>query len=172
MLVTGYSHQQHRRRSMTMITDLEYLPVPAAGLDRIRCNGHDDYGNPLVARTAGAGAPLRCCLRLSTNGEQIALIAYQPSALGGPYAEIGPVFIHLDDCPGLVDSGFPEDFVERRAILRPYDAAGLMLDGLVAEPGTSEGELKRLFDDPAVELVHVRNVIAGCWNFSVRRSAR
>jgi hypothetical protein len=37
------------------------------------------------------------------------------------------------------------------------------------EPGTSEGELKRLFDDPEVALVHVRNLIAGCWNFSVRR---
>lgn len=154
-----------------MKSDLEYLPVPAAGLDRIRCNGHDDYGNPLVARTADAGTPLRCCLRLSTSGEQIALIAYQPSALGGPYAEIGPVFIHLDECPGPVDDGFPADFLDRRAILRPYDASGSMLDGVLAEPGTSEGELKRLFDDPSVQLVHVRNVIAGCWNFSVRRSA-
>jgi hypothetical protein len=156
---------------MAMTNELEYLPVPAAGLDRIRRNGHDDYGNLLVARIAGAGAPLRCCLRLSTEGEQIALIGYQPSVLGGPYAEIGPVFIHLGDCPGWDGDGFPQDFVHRRAVLRPYDVAGLMLDGVVAEPGTGEGELKRLFDDPAVEVVHVRNVIAGCWNFSVRRSA-
>ncbi|WP_185448021.1 DUF1203 domain-containing protein [Kribbella qitaiheensis] len=150
--------------------DLEYLPVPAPALDRIRCNDHDDYGNSLIAQSSGAGAPLRCCLRMSTEGEQIALIAYQPSPLGGPYAEIGPVFIHVDECSGPALSGFPLDFLDRRAVLRPYDAAGLMLDGVLAEPGTSEGELKRLFDDPAVELVHVRNVIAGCWNFSVRRS--
>jgi uncharacterized protein DUF1203 len=155
-----------------MNSDLEYLAVPSSDLNRIRCNGHDDYDNPLVAQTAGAGAPLRCCLRLSTDGEQIALISYQPSALGGPYAEIGPVFIHLANCPGPDGDGFPADFLDRRAVLRPYDAAGLMLDGVLAEPGTSEGELKRLFDDPAVSLVHVRNLIAGCWNFSVRRSAR
>ena len=155
---------------MHMITDFEYLPVPAAELDRIRCNGHDDHGNPLVARTAGDGAPLRCCLRLSTPGEEIALIAYQPSPLGGPYAETGPVFIHRSECPGFSGDGFPADFLERRAVLRPYDVAGQMLDGVVAEPGTSEGELKRLFDDPEVALVHVRNVIAGCWNFSVRRA--
>jgi hypothetical protein len=44
-----------------------------------------------------------------------------------------------------------------------------MLDGVVAEPGTSETELKRLFEDPAVDTVQVRNVVAGCWNFTVRR---
>jgi Protein of unknown function (DUF1203) len=153
------------------MSELEYLPVPGSDLDRIRRNGHDDHGNPLVTQTSGAGAPLRCCLRLSMDGEQIALISYQPSSLGGPYAEVGPVFIHVDECPGFAGPEFPGDFRDRRAVLRPYDAAGLMLDGVLAEPGTSEKELTRLFEDPRVDLVHVRNVIAGCWNFSVRRTA-
>jgi hypothetical protein len=154
-----------------MITELEFLPVPSVDLDRIRCNGHDDYGNPLVGRTTGAGAPLRCCLTLSREGEEIALISYRPSSLGGPYAEVGPVFVHLASCPGFTESSFPEEYLDRRAVLRPYDANGQMLDGVLAEPGDSVGELKRLFDDPEVALVHVRNVIAGCWNFSVRRRA-
>ena len=154
-----------------MITELEFVPVPVSDLDRIRCNGHDDYGHPLVPQTAAAGAPLRCCLTLSSEGEQIALISHRPSSLGGPYAEVGPVFVHVEPCPGFTDSSFPTDFVERRAVLRPYDATGQMLDGVLVEPGESEAELKRLFDDPAVALVHVRNVIAGCWNFSVRRKA-
>ena len=154
---------------MHMNSELEYLPVPAADLDRIRCNGHDDYGNRLLPQISGDGAPLRCCLRLSVAGEEISLIAHRPSPLGGAYAEVGPVFIHVGECPGYAGDGFPSDFLERHAVLRPYDEAGLMLDGVLAEPGTSEGELKRLFDDPAVALVHVRNVVAGCWNFSVRR---
>jgi hypothetical protein len=154
------------------MTTFEFLPVPATDLRRIRCNGHDDHGNTLVARDSEAGLPLRCCLRLSRAGESIALIAYQPSALGGPYAEIGPVFVHVDDCGGPADvTSYPPDFAGRRAVLRPYDAAGLMLDGFVAEPGESETGLKRLFDDRRVALVHVRNVVAGCWNFSVRRAA-
>jgi hypothetical protein len=57
------------------------------------------------------------------------------------------------------------------AVLRPYDADGQMLTGVLAGPGTSESELQRLFADPTVALVHVRNVIAGCWNFSVRRKS-
>jgi hypothetical protein len=44
---------------MHMITDFECLPVPAAELDRVRCNGHDDHGTLLVARTADDGTPLR-----------------------------------------------------------------------------------------------------------------
>lgn len=151
------------------MSDLTYLPVPSADLRRIRRNGHDDLGNQLVVSTPEAGLPLRCCLTLSTEGERLALIAYRPSPLGGPYAEVGPVFIHKAACPGYTGGGFPPAFRERRAVLRPYDARGQMLTGLVAEPGTSEGELTRLFDDPAVALVHVRNLVAGCWNFSVRR---
>lgn len=151
------------------MSELEFLAIPSADLHRIRRNGIDDFGNPVVSRRSGAGAPLRCCLRLSDEGEEIALIAFRPSSLGGPYAEVGPVFIHTESCPGPVD-GFPADFRDRLAVLRPYDADGLMLDGVMAQPGESETELKRLFDDPAVALVQVRNVIAGCWNFSVRRA--
>lgn len=151
------------------MTTLEYLPVPPADLHRIRCNGNDDFGNRLIPRAADEGLPLRCCLRLSEQGEKVALIAYRPSKQGGPYAEVGPVFVHSGRCDGHPGDAFPGDFHDRRAVLRPYDADGLMLEGILAEPGTSEGELRRLFDDPRVALVQVRNVVAGCWNFSVRR---
>jgi hypothetical protein len=153
------------------MSEFEYRGVPAEDLHRIRRDGVDDYGNPVVPRRSRAGMILRCCLKLSEEGESIALIAYRPMALGGPYAEVGPVFVHAEDCPGHSTSGgFPADFRNRRAVLRPYDADGLMLDGVVAEPGESETELKRLFDDPDVAVVQVRNVVAGCWNFSVSRS--
>ncbi|HEY3003633.1 MAG TPA: DUF1203 domain-containing protein [Kribbellaceae bacterium] len=154
------------------MTTFEYLPVPAADLARIRRTGHDDHGNPLVPQLSEAGLPLRCCLRVSTEGERIALIAYRPSALGGPYAEIGPVFVHTNDCGGPESTtSFPSDFTNRRAVLRPYDAGGRLMDGVLAGPGESETLLKQLFTDPGVAVVHVRNVIAGCWNFSVRRAS-
>jgi hypothetical protein len=152
------------------MSTLEYAGIPAADLDRIRRDRRDDFGNHLVDRPAEPGLPLRCCLRLSTAGERIALIAFRPSSLGGPYAEIGPVFIHTGSCPGHATDVFPPDFAGRRAVLRPYDAAGLMLAGRLAEPGESLDGLERLFADPRVASVHVRNVVAGCWNFTVRRS--
>lgn len=153
------------------MSTLEYTGVPAADLERIRRDRRDDFGNELVERAAEAGFPLRCCLRLSAEGERIALIAFRPSPLGGPYAEVGPVFVHTGACPGHPAAEvFPADFAGRRAVLRPYDADGLMLAGLVAEPGQSLDELEKLFTNPRVASVHVRNVVAGCWNFSVCRA--
>jgi len=105
---------------------------------------------------------------LSTDSEQVALIAYRPSPLGGPYAEVGPVFVHAEACRGFAGES-SGGLRERAQCCARTDADGLMLDGIVAERGTSEDELKRLFNDPEVALVHVRNLIAGCWNFSVRR---
>jgi hypothetical protein len=152
-----------------MNPELVYIPVPISELDRIRCNDHDDFGNAVVPRTAGGGEPLRCCLTLARAGDRIALVSHRPMMAGGPYAEVGPVYVHTTDCPAPAADAFPMDFRDRRAVLRPYDASGQMLDGVVAEPGTSETQLKRLFEDPAVDTVQVRNVIAGCWNFTVRR---
>jgi Protein of unknown function (DUF1203) len=153
------------------MTSFEYLPVPAADLDRIRCNGRDDHSHAVVAKVAGGGEPLRCCLTIASEGERIALISYQPSSLGGPYAEIGPVFIHVDACGGPARATeFPEDYRDRNAVLRAYDAQGQMLDGLLVKPGEGEAGVKHLLEDPQVALVHHRNVVAGCWNFSVRRA--
>jgi hypothetical protein len=98
------------------MSDFEYLPIPAADLDRIRPNAHDDHGNTFDVISASGGEPLRCCLTLADAGASIALISYQPSVLGGPYAEIGPVFVHSADCGGPASSDFPADFRRRNAV--------------------------------------------------------
>ncbi|MFG1911579.1 DUF1203 domain-containing protein [Kribbella sp. NPDC048928] len=155
-----------------MNAELRYEGVPGSELHRIRCNGHDDFGNAVVSRTSEGGEPLRCCLTIAGAGEEIALVAHRPMTAGGPYAEVGPVFMHVTGCAEPADDflvDFPVDFRNRRVVLRPYDAAGQMLDGVVAESGTSEKELGRLFEDPVVDTVQVRNMLAGCWNFTVRR---
>jgi hypothetical protein len=153
------------------MTSFEYLSVPAADLERIRLAGRDDHSHAVVPRTAGGGEPLRCCLTLATEGERILLMSYQPSTLGGPYAEIGPVFVHAESCAGPAGEGFPSQYADRAAVLRPYDAEGQMLDGVLAHHGEAETALKELFEDPRVALVHHRNIVAGCWNFSVRRAS-
>ena len=149
----------------------EYLPISAADLDRIRCNGHDDHGNTFDVISASGGEPLRCCLTLADEGASIALVSYQPSVLGGPYAEIGPVFVHSFDCGGPTSSDFPPDFRQRNAVLRGYDAQGRQVDGLLVGPGEAETALKQLFDNDRIALIHHRNVVAGCWNFSIPRPA-
>jgi hypothetical protein len=69
--------------------------IPPGTLAGIRLAGHDRFGNELTPIVdAEGGSPLRCCLRRSTPGERLYLIAYRPFTRPGPYAEAGPVFVH------------------------------------------------------------------------------
>ncbi|MER7718956.1 DUF1203 domain-containing protein [Streptomyces flaveolus] len=137
----------------------------------------DDAGRVPVPVTDHEGAtPLRCCLRHSRPGERIALVSYAPlrrwaAATGadpGPYDEQGPVFVHAEECAGPETDGLP--FTNSHRILRRYSAEGHILGGrLIGDPGAFPYALREAFDDPAVELVHVRAVEYGCFLYEVGR---
>lgn len=153
------------------MTSYTVAAIPPADLDRIRSAGSDDFGNPLVVRIADSdsGTPLRCCLRNAAAGEAYVLIAYQPSRIGGPYAEVGPVFVHADACAGWSGPGYPPGNVHRSQLLRAYDADGNQVDNVIADPGQSDDEIRTLLMRPEVAFLHSRNVLAGCFMFAVTR---
>jgi hypothetical protein len=147
--------------------------IPPADLERIRARGRDDLGNPVevTINTDEGGSPLRCCLREATAGEAITLIAYRPADRGGPYAEVGPVFIHADACPGYQhETSYPEGFRHRQQLFRAYDQAGQQVHNQIVEPGDQEAAIAELLDRPDVDFVHSRNVLPGCYMFSIRRA--
>lgn len=146
--------------------------IPPDTLDRYRRAGRDDAGNAFVPYpSVDGGEPLRCCLRMSRAGEQIALIAYQPPGGAGPYQETGPVFVHAAACTGYPETGgWPSEFRDRQQVLRGYDDHGritgaMLVDGSAAEPGIAE-----LLANPDVVTVQSRNVLYGCYMFEVCRS--
>jgi hypothetical protein len=158
-------------QATTAILHVEALS--STDLERIRRRGIDDFGNHLdatVVEEAG-GTPLRCCLREAVPGERVALIAYQPAKLGGPYAEVGPVFIHAEACDGYTTPGrYPDGFRGRRQLLRAYTADGRIADALIAENGDRAEEVCATFlARPEVAYIHSRNVLYGCYMFTVRR---
>ncbi len=102
----------------------------------------DDAGHsPALLTDADGGAPLRCCLRPSEAGEEIALVSYAPlrrwaretGALPGPYDEVGPVFIHPAPCDGPDGTGYPNWLAAGRRVLRAYSADGRILGGRLVE---------------------------------------
>ena len=149
--------------------------LPPDDLARIRNQGADDFGNPLVATLvdSAGGTPLRCCLREARAGEQVALIAYRPSRVGGPYAEVGPVFIHAASCAGYTTPDrYPDDFRPRRQLLRAYGPDGGIVDAAIAENGDEAEEVCAAFlARPDIAYIHSRNVLWGCYMFTVRRPA-
>ncbi|MET9231522.1 DUF1203 domain-containing protein [Lentzea sp. NPDC003310] len=121
-------------------------------------------------RASEPGVPLRCCLRKSSADEPVWLFRYSPPFGKGPYAEVGPVFTHVEcpDSPAL--DRLPAELLGSARILRSYDAAGQIHDGEVVEPGSFEQAIGRLLDDPAVDAVQVRSLSHGCFFFAVTRA--
>jgi hypothetical protein len=151
---------------------LVFEPIPPAELQRIRAAGLDEAGNRLTVQVDSAGgSPLRCCLRESTPGERVLLIAYTPPGTGGAYAERGPVFIHAEPCPGyLTPDRYPPGLSHRQQVVRAYDREGRIADGVLVNDGEhATAVIGELLGRADVALVHLRNVGYGCYNFAVRR---
>jgi hypothetical protein len=160
-------------------TALQVRPIPSEILRRLRDQGKDDFGHPWAARIdEEGGEPLRCCLRSSRPGEAIALIAYAPvrvslglDADAGPYDEIGPVFVHSEECDGYIDDGqYPARWTARPQVLRAYRADGSIAGGLQLGLGEDrDAAARKLLTDPTIAFLHSRNVVYGCYMLEIRR---
>jgi hypothetical protein len=149
---------------------LTFEAVPAAELAEIRAAGRDEAGNSLTVQADNGGSPVRCCLRETRPGERVMLIAYTPPGTAGAYAERGPVFVHADPCEGYpTPRRYPPGLRHRMQVVRAYDRQGRIADGVLAADGLqAEAVIAEMLARPDVELVHLRNVGYGCYNFAVR----
>jgi hypothetical protein len=148
-----------------------YQAIAADVLDVLRAARRDEAGNSLEMQIdQDGGSPLRCCLRESRPGERLLLIAYTPPGTAGAYAERGPVFVHAERCDGyLTPSEYPPGLAHRQQVVRAYDGQGRIAAGVLAADGQqAQAVIGELLDRPGVELVHLRNVGYGCYNFAVR----
>ena len=152
------------------ITTFEVRALPQHRLDAIRRAGVDEFGNEVEVTTVSEpGAPLRCCLREAPTGERVALIAWCPFEQPGPYAEVGPVFIHADRCDGYTDGrSYPEGYRHREQIFRSYGPDGRIVDAEIVSGALAEPAIGRLLARPEVAFIHSRNVTYGCHMFEIR----
>jgi hypothetical protein len=152
-------------------------PIPAEVVAQLLVR--DDAGNAprLVVEDEG-GSPLRCCLRPTRPGEDVALVSYAPlrrwaasnAVDAGPYDETGPVFVHAAGCEGYADSGYPPALRDAPRMLRAYGRDGRILRAVQVPPyGAFDRELEALLDDAAVAVVHARAVEFGCFTFEAHR---
>ncbi|MDX8143741.1 DUF1203 domain-containing protein [Lentzea sp. BCCO 10_0061] len=131
----------------------------------------DSFSDPgREYRASEPGVPLRCCLRKSLADEPVWLFRYSPTSGKGPYAEVGPVFTHVEcpDTPSL--DRLPVELLNNPRILRSYNAAGQIHDGEVVEPGSFDRAIEGLLNDPSIESLQVRSVSHGCFFFAITRS--
>ncbi|HYJ69448.1 MAG TPA: DUF1203 domain-containing protein [Nocardioidaceae bacterium] len=160
----------------TSVTSLRIHAIEASTLRRLRAQGHDDFGHRWEPRIAHEGGePLRCCLRDARPGDSIVLISYAPvgesAGDAGSYDEVGPVFVHADECGGPADQDrYPSEWMTRSQVLRAYRANGTIAGGVRLKPGDDRDDAaRRLLADPEVAFLHSRNVVYGCYMLEIRR---
>jgi hypothetical protein len=154
------------------MTSFRAVPIDPTRLATMRAQGHDEHGNPFTAFDAVGWEPLRCCLRLPSPGEPIALISYAPFTRTSPWREVGPVYVHAQACAGFGGDALPEQLRTGPRVLRTYRSDGTLdYDHIaVVDDGEDiEPALRKMLDVPEVPTVHVRAFATQCFLYAVER---
>lgn len=156
---------------MLTTTTFTIRPLPADDARTIRA-ARETHGNPVrYVLDADGGKPCRHCLQAGAAGDGMILASYSPFTKTGPYAEIGPIYIHAQACPSYAErDSFPADFAPKRFVLRKYDAEHNNLGGELIGERSPESVIAQLFSDSKVAYLHARFFGAGCYAFRIDRA--
>jgi hypothetical protein len=156
------------------MTDIEYVAIGSDRLAAMRRQGADEFGNPWKPRAAAGWEPLRCCLRVATEDQDIALISYSPWALPWttPWAEAGPVFVCYQCCGGYqTPHEYPPDLRASYCLLNPFwfDGSRAYQHITFVAPGDDHAAAVRMvLSQPGVAHLHVRSATAQCYALLAR----
>jgi|SRR5882672_2424457 len=146
------------------------LPLPTEIAEAARHAveaGASDHA--IVSADSPESSPCRHCLRWAQRGERVILFPYAAIPSGHPYSEMGPIFVHADECQRYsVTNEYPADFRNGR-VFRAYDAKYKIIDAQIMNGSEPEVVIESLFQNPDTAFVDVRSVTHGCFTFRVQR---
>ncbi len=126
----------------------------------------------VIRMTADAkpGFPCRVTLEDAEPGEDLLLLNYEHLAVDTPYRSRHAIFVRdgAAEVARFADE-VPEQLSRRLLSVRAFDSAGMMTDADVIEGTELDPLIRRMFDDPVVEYLHVHNAKRGCFAAEVRR---
>ncbi len=121
----------------------------------------------------GGGNPCRHCLDDIAEGAPFLVLAHRPFPGPQPYAEVGPIFVHAEDCPRYGETGrAPEMFARREAIMiRGYGSDDRIVygSGKVIPTEDIEAAARQIFEDPKIAYLHLRSASNNCFQCRIER---
>ena len=135
--------------------------IPTEEARQLRAGGPDANGQPPLRRVAhGMANPCRHCLQLIPEGEHKLVLAYRLFAEAQPYAEVGPIFLHADECPRYEADALPAWFAYLTpAVIRGYGhddwiryETGAVISGSELTPASA-----KILANDDVAYVHIRS---------------
>ncbi|MEQ8356177.1 MAG: DUF1203 domain-containing protein [Kiloniellaceae bacterium] len=121
----------------------------------------------------GGGNPCRHCLDDIAEGAPFLVLAHRPFPAPQPYAEVGPIFLHAEDCPRYAEAGvLPEMFKRRKSVMiRGYGSDDRIVygTGKVVPSHEVEPSAARMFEDPKIAYIHIRSASNNCYQCRIER---
>jgi hypothetical protein len=156
------------------MSSLRFIPLDT-GLAQAWRGGAPDANGQAPERQVsdGGGNPCRHCLDDIAGGAPMLVLAHRPFPAPQPYAELGPIFIHAEDCPRYRETGpVPAIFTRREAILmRGYGTDNRIVYGTGKVIPTEEIESRAafLFQRPEIANIHLRSASNNCYQCRIER---
>lgn len=156
------------------MSDLRFIPLDSGLVQAWRSGGADANGQkPETMISDGGGNPCRHCLDDIAQGRPMLVLAHRPFPAPQPYAELGPIFVHAEDCPRYHETaGVPAMFLRREAImLRGYGTDDRIVygTGKVIPTEEIESRARHLFKREDVAYIHLRSASNNCFQCRIER---
>ena len=156
------------------MTSLRFLALETELAQAWRGGAPDANGQaPEVMTSDGGGNPCRHCLDDIAAKAPMLVLAHRPFPAPQPYAEVGPIFLHAEDCPRYAATDkSPEMFARREDILiRGYGADDRIVygSGRVIPTRDIASVATQLLERPEIAYLHLRSASNNCYQCRIER---
>ncbi|MBU2589091.1 MAG: DUF1203 domain-containing protein [Alphaproteobacteria bacterium] len=116
------------------------------------------------------GFPCRVTLEDATPGETVLLLNHASRTDAGPYRTAHAIYVREGAAAAArYVNAVPPVFGPRVLSLRGFDAGGMMVSAMLAQPGAADAGLQQMFARPEIIEVDVHNASRGCFAGRARR---
>ena len=112
--------------------------------------------------------PCRISLVDRPVGEEVLLLNHVSHDVANPYRASHAIFVS-DAAQGEFVDQVPPVFQKRVLSLRGFDRDGMMIEAMLTQPGEADAGIRRLFENPDVEIIHAHNAVRGCFSAKIER---
>ena len=119
----------------------------------------------------GPGFPCRVSLEEAGDGERLILVNHVSLDAETPFRASHAIYVRegAAAAPAFEDV-LPPMLDRRRISLRAFSSDGMLVDGMVAEPGEGDAGVRALFERPEVAEIHAHTPAYGCFLARIQRN--
>jgi hypothetical protein len=146
-------------------------PAPYRPLFGISDEELSERGIVRMTVTEKPSFPCRVSLTDRDIGESVLLLNHVSHDVTNPYRASHAIFVAegADEAAEYVDE-VPPVFEPRVLSLRGFDKDGMMADAILTQPGEADAGIRKLFENPEIEIIHAHNAVRGCFSARIERT--